>query len=108
MSLGSPTMRIIFFTLLLFALVFPFSARAVEHTIVQWKKTRQCEIVLREPPWGNHWTVLSTHTSRTEAERQLAKDRKLRLCPASKSGRETRAVAPPPPPTAKKRVRTSP
>jgi hypothetical protein len=64
-------------------------AAAVEHTVVQWKKTGQCEIVTTLPLWGDHWMVLGGYNSKMEAERALAKFRKTRACPAAKSAKRT-------------------
>lgn len=62
-------------------------AAAVEHSVVQWKKTGQCEIVTTLPLWGDHWVVLGGYNSKAEAERALAKYRKTRACPAAKSAK---------------------
>lgn len=60
-------------------------AAAVEHTLVRWKKTGQCEIVTRLPLWGDHWVVLGGYGSKFEAEQALSKLRRTRACPADKS-----------------------
>ena len=62
-------------------------ALAVEHNVVRWKKTGQCEIVTSLPMWGDHWTVLGEFDSRAEAERALAKSRQTRACPLSKTAK---------------------
>jgi hypothetical protein len=62
-------------------------ALAIEHNVVRWKKTGQCEIVTTLPRWGDHWTVLGEYDSRAEAERALAKSRQTRACPVSKTAR---------------------
>lgn len=69
--------------ILTFALAAP--AWAVEHTLVRWKKTGQCEITTHLPLWGDHWVVLGAYDSRAEAERALALNRKKRACPSGKS-----------------------
>ncbi|MGE5476053.1 MAG: hypothetical protein ACM3Q1_05325 [Bacteroidales bacterium] len=78
-------------------------ALAVEHTVVRWKKTGQCEIVTRLPMWGDHWVVLGGYDSKAQAELALSKLRRTKACPASKAAK--RADKPPeqrkPPITAK-------
>lgn len=63
------------------------AATAVEHVLVQWKKTGRCEIVTTLPRWGNHWLELGTYGSRREAERALSLLRKAKSCPAGRSAR---------------------
>lgn len=58
---------------------------AIEHTLLRWKKTGQCEIVTQVPLWGSHWTALGAFDSRFQAERALAVSRKTHACPQSKS-----------------------
>lgn len=70
---------------LLVALAPP--ALAVEHTLVRWKKTGQCEVVTHLPLWGDHWVVLGAYDSRVQAERALSISRKKRVCPEDKSAR---------------------
>lgn len=60
-------------------------AWAVDHTLLRWKKTGQCEIVTDVPLWGDHWTTLGEFDSHAQAERALAKSRQTRACPQSKS-----------------------
>ncbi|MBC7905411.1 MAG: hypothetical protein H7Y60_01525 [Rhodospirillaceae bacterium] len=66
-------------------LVAAWPAWAVEHTLLRWKKTGQCEIVTQIPLWGDHWTTLGEFPSRSQAERALAVSRKTHACPQSKS-----------------------
>ncbi|MCR6631087.1 MAG: hypothetical protein NVV74_14140 [Magnetospirillum sp.] len=68
-------------------------AQAVEHNLVRWKKTGQCEILTRLPLWGDHWITLGTYPSKAQAELALAKYRRTRACPADKSAK--RADTPP-------------
>lgn len=68
-------------------------AAAVEHTLVRWKKTGQCEIVTQLPLWGDHWVVLGEYNSKSQAELALSKLRRTKACPASKSAK--RAEKPP-------------
>lgn len=68
-------------------------AAAVEHTVVRWKKTGQCEIVTSLPLWGDHWVVLGGYNSKAQAEQALSKLRRTKACPASKSAK--RADKPP-------------
>lgn len=56
-------------------------AWAVEHHVVQWKKTSQCEIVTRLPFFGNHWVTRATFFNRFAAERELDRLRRQRECP---------------------------
>jgi hypothetical protein len=62
-------------------------ALAVEHTLVRWRKTGQCEIVTSVPLWGDHWIVLGEYDSHSDAERALAENRRSRACPMSKSAK---------------------
>lgn len=62
-------------------------AAAVEHTVLRWKKTGQCEIVTTVPLWGDHWVVLGDYASRNQAEQALSKFRRTRACPAGKSAK---------------------
>lgn len=90
-------------------LVLPAApAAAVDHTVLRWKKTGQCEITTRPPLWGDHWVVLGGYGSKAEAEQALTKFRRTRACPAGKS--EKRAEAPPDrrkPPVASRSDRTN-
>lgn len=81
--------------LIAFAAVLVLSppALAVDYTVLRWNKTGQCEIVTHLPLWGDHFVALGTYTSQYEAEMALAKNRKMRACPASKSAK--RMEAPP-------------
>lgn len=76
-----------FVTLIGFAAIAGAPAHAVEHTLVRWKKTGQCEIVTRLPLWGSHWIVLGAYDSKVQAERALSINRKTRACPEDKSAR---------------------
>jgi len=62
-------------------------ALAVEHSLVRWRKTGQCEIVTTLPLWGDHWIVLGEYDSHSQAERALAENRRTKACPVSKSAR---------------------
>lgn len=62
-------------------------AAAVEHSVLRWKKTGQCEIVTTLPLWGDHWVVLGDYHSKMQAEQALSKFRRTRACPASKSAK---------------------
>lgn len=62
-------------------------AQAVDHLLLRWKKTGQCEIVTRLPLWGNHWIQLGAFDSRAEAERALTRERKTKACPERRSQR---------------------
>lgn len=68
-------------------------AAAVDHSVVRWKKTGQCEIVTRLPLWGDHWVVLGGYPSKMQAEQALAKLRRTKACPAAKAAK--RAEKPP-------------
>lgn len=68
-------------------------AAAVEHTVVRWKKTGQCEVVTSLPLWGDHWVVLGGYPSKMQAEQALSKLRRTKACPASKAVKP--AVKPP-------------
>jgi hypothetical protein len=59
-------------------------ALAVEHTLLRWKKTGQCEIVTRLPLWGDHFVALGQYDSAAEAQRGLAVSRRTKACPAAK------------------------
>lgn len=61
-------------------------ARATEHFVVQWTKTRQCEVLTRMPMFGNNWltplaVIRATLNSRYEADRELERLRRRRECP---------------------------
>lgn len=71
----------------LMALLWCQPAAAVEHTVVRWKKTGQCEIVTSLPLWGDHWVVLGGYNSKSQAEQALSKLRRTKACPASKSAK---------------------
>lgn len=62
-------------------------AAAVEHSVLRWKKTGQCEIVTTLPLWGDHWVVLGDYASKYQAEQALSKFRRTRACPAGKSAK---------------------
>lgn len=68
-------------------------AAAVDHKVVRWKKTGQCEVVTTLPLWGDHWVVLGDYPSRLQAEQALSKLRRTKSCPASKAAK--RAEKPP-------------
>lgn len=67
--------------------LFASPAAAVEHTVLRWKKTGQCEIVTTLPLWGDHWVVLGGYNSKAQAEQALSKLRRTKTCPASKSAK---------------------
>lgn len=69
------------------ALLWSSPAAAVDHSVVRWKKTGQCEIVTSLPLWGDHWVVLGDYTSRAQAEQALSKLRRTKACPAGKSAK---------------------
>lgn len=69
----------------LMVLVTASPAWAIEHTLLRWKKTGQCEIVTQVPMWGDHWTTLGEFDSRFQAERAMAVSRRTHACPESKS-----------------------
>ncbi len=56
-------------------------AAAVEHHLLQWKKDRQCEVVVRPPYFGSHFVELGVYASEWEAERELDDRRRRRECP---------------------------
>lgn len=63
-------------------------AHATEHYVVQWTKTRQCEVLTRMPLFGNNWltplaVIRATLNSRYEADRELERLRRRRECPQS-------------------------
>lgn len=71
----------------LLAALWSSPAVAVEHSVVRWKKTGQCEIVTTLPLWGDHWVVLGGYNSKAQAEQALSKLRRTKACPASKSAK---------------------
>ena len=75
------------------AALWPLPAAAIDHSVVRWKKTGQCEIVTSLPLWGDHWVVLGDYASRSQAEQALSKLRRTKACPAGKSAK--RAENPP-------------
>lgn len=79
-------------------------AAAVDHSLVRWKKTGQCEIVTRLPLWGDHWVMLGTYPSKLQAEQTLAKLRRTKACPAAKAAKRAET----PPETRKKPVTRQP
>lgn len=72
------------------ALLAANEAAAVEHYLLQWKKDRRCEVVVRLPFFGSHYTQIGIYPTRWEAERALDDSRRRRECPPP-------AVADPPP-----------
>ena len=66
-------------------LVFMLASGAAwsqELHLVQWKKTKQCEVIATLPLFGDQWEELGVYESRYLAERALRMARNTRRCPA--------------------------